>query len=63
MTCGDRSITIFAALIGFLIPRTDAIAPASRVRPSMIEASVSTTPAWLAIAPLPALNSPESSSA
>ena len=43
-----------AAEIGLRTALTEATAPASRLRPSMIEASNSISPVWLAMAPFPA---------
>ena len=61
MTCGLSVITLRASWIGCLIPRTPAIAPASRVRPSIIDASSSISPSQVNTAPRPALNNGSSS--
>src|SRR5690606_6887941 len=60
-TCGDFSITARASLMGFFTRLTPATAPAARLLPSMIAASSSLVPAFVNTAPLPALNSGESS--
>ena len=61
MTWGDFSMTARAARIGFFTTVTPATAPAQWSFPSMIEASSSFFPSWVNTAPLPALNSGESS--
>jgi hypothetical protein len=50
---GSRSITSRAIEIGWAYPRTAATAPAARVRPSMIDASSSTTPSRFGRPPMP----------
>jgi hypothetical protein len=50
-----------ARVIGFLMCITPVTAPASRVRPSMIEASSSLAASVVNTAPFPALNRGESS--
>src|SRR6266702_1749009 len=61
-TCRAFSITRRASTIGFLMCFTPATAPARRVPPSITAASSSFVPALVNTAPLPALNSGESSS-
>jgi hypothetical protein len=61
ITCSECSITARASLIGLRTVLTAATAPARRVCPSMIEASSSWPPLALYTAPLPALNSGDSS--
>ncbi|MNY39814.1 hypothetical protein D3C86_1745180 [compost metagenome] len=61
ITCGDFNITVFAAVIGFLIVVTDATEPAIKFFPSIIDASISFLPSLVNTAPFPALNNGESS--
>src|SRR5437763_1729026 len=61
MTCFDFSITARAAEIGFLMTVTPATDPAASVCPFMMAASISFFPSCVKTAPLPALNSGESS--
>ena len=55
-------VLTLASLMGFLIVHTAAQAPALRVDPSMIEASISWVPELVNTLPLPALNHGQSSS-
>ena len=61
-TCSVCSITRRASFTGFLIFLTEATAPAFRLLPSMMDASISCSPSCVKTAPRPALNSGKSSS-
>ena len=61
-TCSDSSITFLASVIGFFIFLIPETAPAFKLSPVIIDASISTSSLFDKTEPFPALKSSESSS-